>query len=495
MITGVEVVWWSTTFEMASNVNSEQDAGNGSGCEKQLLWLSDDVLMMTLINLTLDERIGVERTSKRIKAVIDRILSLQKIFAINMKSIKRSRSPDERKSVLMKSWSPLQSRILCSKSRFFHDVLSSSGKSSSLSILSRCSSVKLVNLEGVDVCGKELATWCPFITHLVTDKWAKAADYVQELTKNKKDVLIESFEFFYESTGSGPDMSFLSKCSRLETLIWPFKSSNIPPDVLSKVKTLSLPFDHGRMEDLIKWSSKNVEQLIMSDVHVQMIADNFQNLLHLEADIEIEELNQLMKLRRIQSIKALDATLNQGNVATFEQFLSGHGAQLKYLRIKECKDDVINRAMMSLSTNCPKLICFEIKSGSLNGIKLNEIELETIKLLPKLEKITLDITGFTGSPQDVEKVKELLLRCKKSLRKVTLINTSTEDLFGLELRLRLNIPMELMSEIIRILMEHKRTGESNAHNGKSRSWIEMDREPWNGSDKLNEICYKLSFYY
>ena len=434
---------------MASNDNSDQDAGNGSGCEKSLLSLSDDVLIMTLINLTLDERIGIERTSKRIKAVIDRTLSLQKMF-----SMKPRDRNSHWKSALMQSWSPLRSRILCSKSRLFYDVLSTSGKSSSLSILSRCSSVKLVNLEGVDVCGTDLASWCPSITHFVTDKVVKAADYVQEFVKNKKDVLIESFELYFESTGSGPDLSFLSKFSKLNTFICPINSFNIPPDVLSKVKTLSFFLDHERMNFLIKWSSKNVEQLTIrsSDDRVQIIADNFENLIHLEAYIDIEELNQLTKLRRIQSIKAREAILNQENVATFEQFLSGNGGQLKYLGIEECNDDVINRAMMSLSTNCPKLICFKIK----DGIQFKEVELETIKLLPQLEKINLDTTGLTGSPQDVEKVKELLLRCEKSMRKVSLTNTGTSMWYRHGMRLKASIPMEPMSEIIRILREHKR---------------------------------------
>ena len=280
----------STTFEMASN----QETGHGSGYEKSLLWLSDDVLIKTLINLTLEERIRIERTSKRIKALIDRILSLQKIFAMNPRNVK---------SVLMKSWSPLQSPVFCSKASLIFDTLPWLGIPSSPSILSRCSSVKLVNLDCVDVCGTDLATWCPFITHLVTDNLAIAADYVQELIKNKKDVLIESFEYLVTSsiyfigdiqldsdsiemdmvdqplpTGPDADFSFLSNCSRLNTLICPGKYHNIPADVLSKVKISFFVNDAKHVDNLIKYCSKNVAQLTITRksylVPVQLIADN-----------------------------------------------------------------------------------------------------------------------------------------------------------------------------------------------------------------------------
>ena len=466
---------------MAFNVHSDRANGHGSDCKKSLLSLSDDVLIRTLISLTLEERIGIERTSKRIKAVIDQILSLQKIFAIR---------PRNRKYVLMKSWSPLQSRILCSKARLFHDTLPWH-TTSSLSILSRCSSVKLVNLNGVDVCGTDLATWCPLITHFASDNVPIAADYVQELMKNKKDVLIESFEC--QSYSNGVNFSFLSNCSKLNSLICQTSLSIIPHDVLSKVKTLSFGYDDGKMNTLYKCCSKNLEQLSIryasGPVWVQKIADNFENLIHLETRITIKEFNQLIKLRKIQSIKAVNSYLNHGNIATFEQFLSANGAQLKNLWITMCEDGLMNRAIMSLSVNCPNLIRFKID----NGIKLKEIKLETIKLLPPLEKINLDIFGFTGSPQDVEKMRELLQRCKNSMRKVSLTNTSLRSLVrngGW-----LPIPMELPSEIIRILREHKRTGGSKTHNGKPLSRIECDGKKWNGPDTVNAICVKMSFYY
>ena len=495
---------------MASNVPSDPDTGHGSGYEKSLLWLSDDVLVMTLINLTLEERIGIERTSKRIKAVLDRILSLQKIFAIRL---------GMKKSVLMKSWSPLRSHILCSKAAFIYDTLPWRGESSSLSILSRCSSVKLVNLEFVDVRGTDLATWCPLITHFVTDKMAKAADYAQELIMNKKDVLIESLEYRNVTsnvyvvgqpepdidrivknsfdpplpTESDPDFSFLSNCPRLNTLICSEKHYNIPADVLSKVTVLSVSepsLNSENMDNLIRFCSKNVEQLTVKCDRIQIIADNFRNLVHLETHIKIEDFEQLIKLRKIQSITALAASINQENVATFEQFLSANGGKLKYLWIHRCQDDVLNRAVKSWSAYCPNLICFKI----VYGIKLKEIELETIKLLPPLEKITLDIFGFAGSSQDVEKLKQLLLRCKNSIRKVSLF------IFNYR-RLEVLPKVEQLNEMINILREHKRTVENNAQIDKPLSRIEMNGNPWVGSNIVERTQFmdlargKMSFYY
>ena len=479
---------------MVSNAHSDQETGHESGGDKSLLSMSDDVLVMTVINLTLDERIGIERTSKRIKAAIDRILSLQKIFAI---------SPRKNKSVLMKSWSPLQSEILCTHTRLYYYTLSWRGRSSALSILSQCSALKLVNLEGVDVRGIDLATWCPLVTHFVTDKVAKAADYVQELIKNKKDVLIESFEYQPLSKEPDADLRILSKCPRLNTLICPIISDfNIPPDVLSKVKILSV-FVHGNMDNLIKHCSKNVEQLTIKGpfaVPVQLIADNFRNLVHLQGHIRINDINQLIKLRNIQSIKALSENrhwwswyLNSENVATFEQFLSTNGNNLKYLRIDKCVGKLINRAVVALSNNCPNLICFKIK----NGINLKVIHLDTIKSLPSLEKIHV---RSTGTSEEVEKVKELLLRCKNSLRKVALSNENLRifspssdgkllkpDLFdGREMPMK----FEHLIEIISILRDHKRTCGNEAQKGKPLSWVDFN---WNGSSTVYNVCPKMSF--
>ena len=462
---------------MASNVHSDQETGH----EKSLLWLCDEVLNRTLINLTLEERIGIERTSKRIKALIDETLSLQKIFVVRPRGSKP----------VLKSWS---------KARLFYETLPWRGESSSLSILSRCSSVKLVNLKRVDVRGTDLANWCPFITHFVTDKVAKAADYVQELIKNKNDVLIESFgcgdvsdEPEPVETRTRTDMSFLSNCPRLNTLKCPLTNCIIPPDVLSKVKVMfiyvNLPWSNV---DVINLSSKNVEQLTVTSIYtvpVILLADNFCNLVHLEADIKIQDFKYLVQYRKIQSINARWADLGTDNVATFEQFLSTNGSELKYLRIVDCEGNLINRALMSLSASCPKLICFKIYSG----IKLKEIELETIKLLPPLGKINLDVFGFTGSPQDVENVTELLVRCKNSMRKVSLTCFQRLCRDGVLFR-KEPIPMDLLSEIIRILKEHKRTGGSNAHHGKSLSRIECDGEKWNPCE-VDVFRYKMSFYY
>ena len=384
---------------MASSVHSDQKVGRRSVSKRSLFSLSDEVLMMTLINLTLDERIGIERTSKRIKVILDRILSQQTVFAVR---------PRLRNSVLMKSWSPLQSRMLCSKGKLHYDTLPWLGESSSLSVLSRCSSVKFVNLERVHVHGSDLATWCPLITHFVTDSPRKAAEYVWNLIRYKKDVLIESLECLHSTDA---DFSFLSNCSRLDTLCL-LSYSNIPPNVLSRVKTLSFSVDHEKLDNLLEWGSENVEQLTIRfgslPDRLRMIADNFHNLVHLDIGMRILDFNQLIKLKNIQSIKAWSSYLNQENIDTFEQFLSANGGKLKYLRIEYCHDDVIERGIKSLSVNCPNLICFKIE----NGIKLNGVELETIKLLPPLEKINLNISGLETS-QDVEKVEELLLKLQE----------------------------------------------------------------------------------
>ena len=464
---------------MTSNAHSDQETGHESGGDKSLLSLSDDVLIMTLKNFTLNERIGIERTSKRFKAVLDRILSLQQIFAV---------SPRTKKSFLMKSWSPLQSRVMCSKTRLFCQTLSWYWMTPSVSILSRCSSVKLVNLERVDVSGSALASWCPLITHFVTDKLAKASDYVQELVKNKNDVLIESFEYQPLSKEPDADFRFLSNCSRLTTLICPISYSNIPADVLSKVKILTVFSNPGNMDNLIKYCSKNLEQLTIRcgffQDRVQLITDNFRDLVHLETSIKIKEFNQLIKLGNIQSIKAVSASLNQYNIASFEHFLSANGHKLKYLGIKSCRDNIMNRGMTSLSIFCPNLICFKIE----NGIKLNGIEMETIKLLPPLGKINLSILGL----QEVHKVTELLLHCKNSMRKVSL---SKRDVPLPAVNKLPDIRTEQMNETIGILYDHKRTYENSAGNGKSLSWIEVDGEQWNGSEMVNQFSFKVSFYY
>ena len=475
--------------------------------------MSDDVLSMILIKLTLEKRIGIERTSRRIKVVIDRILSQQKVFTVITLSRKYGIVPRIKKSAMMRSWSPIQSRILCSKGTLFYDTLPWLGKSSSVSILSRCSSVKFVNLECVDVRGKELANWCPFITHFVTDKVAKVSDYVEELIKNKKDVLIESFEYKQLSQQSDADFFFLSKCSKLNTVICPWPhfgfpfSSDIPPDVLSKIKILSIFVGSAEhMDNIIKWSSNNLEQLTICCpfelfVPVHVIADNFDNLVHLETHIEIQDFDQLIKLRNIQSIKSLWSSLNQENIATFEQFLLSNGSKLKYLGIQECTDNLTNRAVALLAANCPNLIYFKIW----NGIKLNKIELETIKLLPKLEKITLDIRSLSESPPGVEKVRELLLRCKNSMRKVSLSNRCVQrtffflgtqrTLFSWPEDIESRDRMEELDETIGILCDHKRTYENSAHNGKPLSSIKLDGKTWNGSSTVNQFFHKISFHY
>ena len=457
---------------MASDALSDQETGQGSNSEKSLLWLLDDVLIKTLINLTLEERIRIERTSKRIKAILDQILSLQKIFAVR---------PRYKKSVLMKSWSPLQSPVPCSKSRLFFDTLPWRQRILSASVLSRCSSVKLVNLEDADVRGIYLATWCPLITHFVTDKVAKAADYVVALIRNKKDVLIESFEYLPLSAEPLAVFRFLSYCPRLKSVHViaprvPPEYYNIPPDVLSKVKILSVFVnDAAHMDKIIKRCSKNVEQLTVRCEHVQIIADNFRNLVHLETHMAIQDFEHLIKLRKIQSINARASYLVPENFAIFEQFLSRTGSKLKYLRIRGCKDDLINRALLSLSANCPNLICFHTE----DGIQLEEIELDTIKSLPQLEKINLDIRALSGSHQEVEKVNELLLRCKNSIRKVSLASRGN--------KIFKTISLKQLGGITRIL---------SGHNCKSLSWIKVNGKKWNGSSEgLNAFCDKISFYY
>ena len=194
-------------------------------------------------------------------------------------------------------------------------------------------------------------------------------------------------------------------------------------------------------------------------------------------------------MRNIQSIKALSALLYPANVATFEQFLSANGSKLKYLWIKDCEDKVINRAVTSLFLNCPNLICVKIKSG----MKLKNIELETIKLLPQLEKINLDVFGFTGSIHDIDKVNELLLRCKNSMRKVSLSDESIgmRGLFNFDV---FDPAMPKVNEIVRILRDHKRTGRNGTQKGKTSSWIDLDGYQMNGSSK-DYVCGKMSFYY
>ena len=132
----------------------------------------------------------------------------------------------------------------------------------------------------------------------------------------------------------------------------------------------------------------------------------------------------------------------------------------------------------------------------MSGIKLDEIELETIKLLPQLEKINLDIVGITGSLQDIEKLNELLLRCKNSMRKVSLSDESfqiieMQDPYSFEM---FGPKRPNLNEIIRILRDHKRTGRNGAQNVKSPSWIELEGNQWNGSSE-DYVGGKMSFYY
>ena len=272
--------------------------------------------------------------------------------------------------------------------------------------------------------------------------------------------------------------------------------------LISKVKILSVFVNNAEnVDNLIKWSSKNVEQLTIRcgsvPDHVQKIADNFRNLVHLEADIKIENFIQVIKLRNIQSIKARSCSLEKSNMATFEQFLSANGGKLKCLWIEECKDDVIDRVMVSLSANCPNLICFKIK----NGIKLKEIDFEVIEWFPQLEKINLSMLGLLQSAYGVDKVEELLLRCKNSIKKVSLSNKGVKrfvecaDLLTWPEDVRDTILMEQLVEIIEILCDHKRTGGNYAHNGKSLSRIEVNGKKWNGSRIVNPYTDKISFYY
>lgn len=462
--------------------------------------LSDDILLGVLSNLSLNECLYLERVNKRIKTLNDRLLWRQKMFSL---------SPRMKKSILMKKWPP---NGVCSKSNLLLETLSWRGKILAPSILIRCRNLTLINLERIEIDGRQLAFNCPLITHLITDKLIKASDYVNQLILNERQVLIQSFE--YQPLASEPeaDFNFLTHAPNLKTLICPIKSYTIPSSVLSRIQTLSVFVDGAeKMDELINACAKNVTQLTIRcgslENRTLIIASHFNQLIHLETFLKVEDFPLLEPLKSLRSLKALSASVNKSNISSFERYLATNGRHLEYLWIKELDSKILNQGIISLSTNCSNLKCFKIK----NGASWKDMDANTIQCLPlTLEKINLDICSLDapsteGSFPDVEKLKLLLSRCRSSLRKISLSNNSSSLRFifwgdlvsGPEIQTKERIQVENLNEMINILSEHARKdiGAGSECRGKGLKRIEMNGKLWDGKSNLEMFRGKMSFFY
>ena len=393
----------------------------------------------------------------------------------------------------MKTWSPFGRRY-CSQSQIHLDSMRHPSDRFGTFILSRCPNITLINLIGIkNVDGKELASWCPLIKHIVTDDIIQLSEYVNQLIIDKKNVYIESIEFL-KNYKEEMDFSFLSACPKLNTLIFPEIGLEAIGNSLSRIKILSASVFNDE-EELLKSISGTVTQLTMVHDFIpnlpQLISDQFINLIHLEMVIEIEEFKLLKKLRSLQSLKALESSIMRRNVSVLEEYLISNGNNLKYLWVKECNKRQVNQTLEIVCQNCSNLICFEMEYG----IDLNDVNIETLNIFPMIENITFEYDSLLNE-NSVEKLNILLSRCQSSLRMITLIKMQSNIIVDGNEKLNSRKKRENTHnlELINNLTNHRRK-RINASKSFELRFIEADDEKCNQECNVTSFKSKLSFYY